>query len=571
MHNRAIAATFNDIADMLEVKNESPFRITAYRRAARALEGLTEDVATVAARGELEQIPGIGKGTAEKIQEFLQTGTSKYYEELRASLPPGITELMSVPEVGPKTAMLLYERLEIKTIDELEQACKEGKVRKLPRMGEKTEENILKGIALLRRTKERLPIGQVLPHAQELVEALRALREVKQVGVAGSLRRMKETIGDIDILVTSPKAGPVMDVFTTFPKVKQVLAKGPTRSSIVLDMGIQADVRVVEPESFGAALQYFTGSKEHNVKLREKAVRKGLKINEYGVFEVKGDRRVAGRTEEEVYAAVGLPWIPPEIREDQGEIELAERGMLPVLIGPTDIRGDLQMHTRWSDGSDSIEEMARAAKVLGYEYIAITDHSQSLKFVGGVTVEELRQHIKAAKKASDKIGIAVLMGTECDVLPNGRLDYPDEVLRDLDVVVCSVHSRLRMPRDEMTARIIKAMENPHADILGHPTGRLLGQREAYEVDIEKVLETARRTKTALEINASPQRLDLNDVHAKMARERGVTLVISTDAHNRYQLKYMEFGIGVARRAWVKAKDVLNTLPLPQFQAWLHER
>ncbi len=571
MHNRAIAAMFNDIADMLEVKNESPFRITAYRRAARALEGLTEDVAAVAARGELEQIPGIGKGTAEKIQEFLQTGTSTYYEELRASLPPGITELMSVPEVGPKTAMLLYERLGIKTIDELEQACKAGKVRKLPRMGEKTEENILKGIALLRRTKERLPIGQVLPHAQELVEALQALREVKQVGVAGSLRRMKETIGDIDILVTSPKAGPVMDVFTTFPKVKQVLAKGPTRSSVVLDMGIQADVRVVEPESFGAALQYFTGSKEHNVKLREKAVRKGLKINEYGVFEVKSDRRVAGRTEEEVYAAVGLPWIPPEIREDQGEIELAERGTLPVLIGPTDIRGDLQMHTRWSDGSDSIEEMARAAKALGYEYIAITDHSQSLKFVGGVTVEELREHIKAAKKASDKIGIAVLMGTECDVLPNGRLDYPDEVLRDLDVVVCSVHSRLRMPRGEMTARIIKAMENPHADILGHPTGRLLGQREAYEVDVEKVLETARRTKTALEINASPQRLDLNDVHAKMARERGVTLVISTDAHNRYQLKYMEFGIGVARRAWVEAKDVLNTLPLPQLQAWLHER
>lgn len=562
---------FNDIADMLEVKNESPFRITAYRRAARALEGLTEDVAAVAARGELEDIPGIGKGTAEKIQEFLQTGTCKYYEELRASLPPGITALMSVPEVGPKTAMVLYERLGIKTIDELERSCREGKVRTLPRMGEKTEENILKGIALLRRAKERLPIGQVLPHAQELVEALRALPEVKQVGVAGSLRRMKETIGDIDVLVTSTKSEPVMDVFTSFPKVRQVLAKGPTRSSVVLDVGIQADVRVVEPESFGAALQYFTGSKEHNVKLREKAVRKGLKINEYGVFKVKDDRHVAGRTEEEVYKAVGLPWIPPEIREDQGEIELAERGVLPALIAQQDIRGDLQMHTRWSDGSDSVEEMARAAKDLGYEYIAITDHSQSLKFVGGVTVEELRDHLKAAKKASDRIGIAVLLGTECDILPDGRLDYPDEVLRDLDVVVCSVHSRLRMPREEMTARIVKALEHPHADILGHPTGRLLGQREAYDVDIEKLIEAARRTGRALEINASPERLDLNDVHAKMARERGVKLVISTDAHNRYQLKYMEFGIGVARRAWVEPKDVLNTLPLGQFQAWLHER
>lgn len=571
MQNRAIAAMFNDIADMLEVKGESPFRITAYRRAARALEGLTEDVAAVAARGELEDIPGIGKGTAEKIQEFLQTGTTRYYEELRASLPPGITALMSVPEVGPKTAMLLYQRLGIKSIDELEQACQEGKVRKLPRLGPKTEESILKGIALLRRTKERLPIGQVLPHAQELVAALRAVQEVKQVSVAGSLRRMKETIGDIDVLVTSAKSDPVMDVFTTFPKVKQVLAKGPTRSSVVLDVGIQADVRVVEPESFGAALQYFTGSKEHNVKLREKAVKRGLKINEYGVFTVQGDRRVAGRDEEEVYKAVGLPWIPPEIREDQGEIELAERGALPTLIELKDLRGDLQMHTRWSDGSDSIDEMARAAKALGYDYIAITDHSQSLKFVGGVTVEELRDHIKVAKRVTDKVGIAVLMGTECDILPDGRLDYPDEVLHDLDVVVCSVHSRLRMARDEMTDRIVKAMENRHADILGHPTGRLLGQREAYEVDIERLIEAARRTETALELNASPERLDLNDVQAKMAQERGAMLVISTDAHNRYQLKSMEFGIGVARRAWVEATNVLNTRPLKRLLAWLHER
>ena len=571
MQNRAIAAMFNDIADMLEIKGESPFRITAYRRAARALEGLTEDVAAIAARGGLGEIPGIGKGTAEKIQEFLRTGTSTYYEELRASLPPGITTLMSVPEVGPKTAMMLYERLGIKTIDELEQACKAGKVRKLPRMGERTEQNILNGIALLRRTKERLPIGQVLPHAQELVATLRGVKEVTQASVAGSLRRMKESIGDIDILVTSTTPEPVMDVFTTFGKVKQVLAKGPTRSSVVLDAGIQADVRVVEPESFGAALQYFTGSKDHNVKLREKAVKKGLKINEYGVFTVQDDRRIAGRTEEEVYAAIGLPWIPPEIREDQGEIELAERGRLPTLIELKDIRGDLQMHTRWSDGSDSIDEMARAAKANGYEYVAITDHSQSLKFVGGVTVDELREHARAAKKASDKIGIAVLMSTECDILPDGRLDYPDEVLRELDVVVCSVHTRLRMPRQEMTARIVKAMENRHVDILGHPTGRLLGQREAYEVDLEQVIDAAIRTGTALEINGSPQRLDLNDVQAKTAKERGAKLVISTDAHNRYQLKYMEFGVGIARRAWIEPKDVMNTRPLAQLRAWLHER
>ncbi|HET6948238.1 MAG TPA: DNA polymerase/3'-5' exonuclease PolX [bacterium] len=571
MQNRAIAAMFNDIADMLEIKEDSPFRITAYRRAARALEGLTEDVALVAARGALTSIPGVGKGTAEKIQEFLQTGRCTYYEELRASLPEGITTLMSVPEVGPKTAMLLNTKLGISTVEQLERACKDGLVRKLPRMGAKTEENILKGLALIRRTEERQPIGRVLPLAQEMLDALRALKEVKALAVAGSLRRMKESIGDIDVVATSSKPERVMEIFTTLPRVKQVLAKGPTRSSVILDSGIQADVRVVEPASFGAALQYFTGSKDHNVKVRERAVRAGLKINEYGVFRVKDDTRLAGRTEEEVYQAIGLPWIPPEVREDQGEIELAERGKLPALVSLKDIRGDLQMHTRWSDGSDNVERMAQAAKALGYEYIAITDHSQSLKFVGGVPVAELRANAKACKKVSDKVGIAVLIGTECDILPDGRLDYPDEVLAELDVVVCSVHSRFRMGRDEMTARIIKAMEHPQVDIIGHPTGRLLGQRDAYEVDMERLAEAAKKTHTALEINASPQRLDLSDAHARLARERGVMLVISTDAHSRYELAQMEYGIGVARRAWVEPKDVLNTRSLKQLRSYLDAR
>jgi len=569
MQNRAIAAMFNDIGDMLEIKEESPFRITAYRRAARALEDIGEDVAAIAGRGELLKIPGVGKGTAEKIQEFLQTGTCKYYEELRGSLPAGITTLMSVPEVGPKTAMMLNEKLRITTIEELEKAAKDGLVRKLPRMGAKTEENILKGIALIRRTKERQPIGRVLPQAQEILDTLRGLKDVKEIALAGSLRRMKETIGDVDIVVTSAKADRVMDTFTTMPRVKQVLAKGPTRSSVILDSGVQADVRVVEPESFGAALQYFTGSKDHNVKVRERAVRKGLKINEYGVFRVKDERRVAGKTEEDVYEAVGLPWIPPEVREDQGEIELADRGKLPNLISLKDIHGDLQMHTRWSDGSENVEEMARAAKEHGYEYIAITDHSQSLKFVGGVTIDELRENAKTCKKVSDKVGIAVLLGTECDILPDGRLDYPDEVLKELAVVVCSVHSRFGMSREEMTARIIKAMDNPYVDIIGHPTGRVLGQRDPYEVDMDRLVEAAKRTNTALEINASPDRLDLSDAHARMARERGVRLVISTDAHSRYELRFMEYGIAVARRAWVEPKDVLNTLPLTQLMDHLN--
>jgi DNA polymerase (family 10) len=571
MQNRAIAAMFNDIGDMLEIKDESPFRITAYRRAARALEDMGEDIAPIAGRGELLKIPGIGKGTAEKIQEFLQTGSCKYYDELRASLPAGITTLMSVPEVGPKTALMLNEKLRITTIEELEKAAKEGLIRTLPRMGAKTEENILKGIALIRRTKDRQPIGRVLPQAQEILEALRGLKDVKEIALAGSLRRMKETIGDVDIVVTSAKADTVMDTFTTLPRVKQVLAKGPTRSSVILDSGVQADVRVVEPESFGAALQYFTGSKDHNVKVRERAVRKGLKINEYGVFRVKDERRVAGKTEEDVYEAVGLPWIPPEVRENQGEIELADRGKLPTLISLKDIRGDLQMHTRWSDGSENVEEMARAAKERGYEYIAITDHSQSLKFVGGVTIDELRENAKTCKKVSDRVGIAVLLGTECDILPDGRLDYPDEVLAELAVVVCSVHSRFGMSREEMTARIIKAMDNPHVDIIGHPTGRVLGQRDPYDVDMERLVEAAKRTNTTLEINASPDRLDLSDIHARMARERGVRLVISTDAHSRYELRFMEYGIAVARRAWVETKDVLNTLPLEQLIAHLDAR
>ena len=568
MRNLALARIFSEIADMLEIKEESIFRISAYRRAARAMESLTEDVTEVAARDDLEEVPGIGTSTAEKIEEYLETGKITYYEELRASLPAGITTLMSVPEVGPKTAVLLYEKLGVTTIDELERAARQGLVRTLPRMGAKTEENILNGIELIRRTKERLPLGQVLPHATEIEDALRALKEVKAISLAGSIRRMKETIGDIDVLVTSSRPARVMDVFTTLPQVQRVLAKGPTRSSVLLEVGIQADVRVVKPESFGAALQYFTGSKEHNVRLREKGVRRGLKINEYGVFRVKDEKRVAGRTEEEVYAALDLPWIPPEIREGQGEVELAEKGKLPRLVELPDIRGDLQMHTRWSDGSDSAEEMARAAKERGYEYIAITDHSQSLKFVGGVTVEELREHAKLVKQVADKVGIAILMGTECEVHPDGSLDYPDEVLKELDIVLAAVHTRFRMSEAEMTKRMIKAMENPHVDVVAHPTGRLLGQRESYSVNVERLVEAARRTGTVLEINAGPQRLDLRDTQARMAQERGVKLAINTDAHTRYQLRYMEFGVGTARRGWVEKKNVINTLPLNDLRAFL---
>ena len=560
MQNRAIAQRFALIADMLEVKGESIFRINAYRRAARAVEALTEDIAAVARRGELTDIPGIGTATSEKIEEFLKTGTMKAYEELAASLPPGLTTLMSVPEIGPKTALLLHERLGITSIDELEAAATAGRIRDLPRMGARTEENILKGITMLRRSGARRTLGIVLPVADELVARLRGVAGVQEISVAGSLRRMKETVRDIDLLVTSRKPSAVMGAFVVAPQVEQVLARGPTRSSVVLDVGLQADLRVVEPAAYGAALQYFTGSKEHNVALRERAIRAGLKLNEYGVWRTADGKRVAGRTEQDVYRAVGVPWIPPELREDQGEIDAALAGRLPRLIELDDIRGDLHVHTRWSDGSETVEGMAKAARALGYEYICITDHSQSLKMAGGVTIAELRQHITEVRRLADRAGLAVFIGTECDILADGSLDYPDDLLADLDVVIIAVHTRFKMTREAMTRRIVKAMEREHADILGHPTGRLLGQRDPYEVDVEAIVDAAARTGTALEINGAPERLDFKDTHARLAKGRGVRLVIGTDAHTGDHLLNMKFGVSTARRGWVEARDVLNTLP-----------
>jgi DNA polymerase (family 10) len=570
-HNRAIAERFAQMADMLEIKGESVFRVNAYRRAARAIEGLTEDVAAVAARGELTKIPGIGKATAEKIVEFLDTGTMKAYDELAATLPPGLAALMAVPEVGPKTALRLYQQLGIVSLDALEAAAKAGRLRDLPRMGPKTEENILRGIAMVRRTAARRPLGVALPVAEALVATLRETREVDAVEVAGSLRRRTETVGDIDIVATSRAPARVMEAFVTAASVTQVRSRGPTRSSVILDVGLQADLRVVEPAAYGAALQYFTGSKEHNVALRERAVRRGLKLNEYGVWRTSDDRRIAGRDEAGVYEALGLPWIPPELREATGELEAAEAGRLPALVVAEAIRGDLHVHTTWSDGAESAEAMAVAARALGYAYLCITDHSSSLKVAGGVTIEDLRAHTAVVRALSDRVGIEVLIGTECDIGPDGGLDYPDEVLDELDLVIASVHTRFRMSRDEMTRRIVRALETGRVDILGHPTGRLLGARDPYEVDVERIADAAARTGTALEINASPERLDLKDADARLARERGVRLAVNTDAHTAADLRHMPLGISVARRAWAEASDVLNTLSLAALRDHLRGR
>ena len=559
---------------MLELKEESSFRVNAYRKGARAIESLSEDVAAIAARGELRKIAGIGSGLADKIDEYVRTGAIAYHETLRGDLPAGLPELMTIPEVGPKTALLLYRELGVADVEALEQACRDGRVRAVPRLGARSEANILKGIERRRQQGTRHPAFEVRPVVDAVVEGLGRVAGVEAVSVAGSLRRMRDTVADIDIVAATADAAAMMAALVALPQVAQVLSKGPTRASVLLGRAaIQCDVRVVERASYGAALQYFTGNKDHNVQLREIAVRRGLRINEYGVYNVaeaaaaaEGSApgaagRVGGVTEEEVYGAVGLPWIPPEIREGQGEIAAAQRGELPALVTLEEIRGDLHMHTQWSDGKDTAEVMARAAASRGYAYCCITDHSQSLKFARGVTVDDLRAHAASVRGLSDTVGIRVLMGAEVDILADGSLDYPDDVLADLDLVIGSVHSRFRMPRDEMTKRVVRALEHRHLDVLGHPTGRLIGERPPYDLDVDAVIDAARRAGAALEINASPDRLDLPDVHVRLARERGVFVAVNTDAHQKAHLDFMPYGVGVARRGWMTAAQVLNAWPL----------
>jgi len=569
MNNPEIVARFTEIADYLEVKGENPFRVRAYRRAAQAIEGLAEDVSALAARNGLQQVPGIGKDLASKITEYLSTGAIPYLEGLRAEIPPGVIELMRIHGVGPKTAKLLHEQVGVDSVEKLEALARAHRLAGLPGIKAKTEENILKGIAVWRSGRERMPLGAALLLAEEILPRLRALAEVRQIEAAGSLRRMKETVKDIDILVTSSSPARVMELFVGLPNVAEVLAHGETKSSVRLREGIQADLRVVEPESFGAALQYFTGSKQHNIRVRELAQRRGLKVSEYGVFEEQSNRRVAGKSEEEVYAAVGLPWFPPELREDGGEIEAALEGRLPALVSVADIRGDLQMHSTWSDGAHPVAELVEGVRAKGYRYMALTDHSRAVTVAGGMTEERLLRMVEEVRALNRTLrGFRILAGCEVDILGDGSLDYPDEILRRLDIVLVSVHSRFKMSRDEMTARIVRAVSHPLVHILAHPTGRLIGERAAYEVDVEAVLTAARRAGTAVEINASPSRLDLNDHHARRAKDLGVPVVISTDAHRIGHLDYMRFGVSVARRAWLAPADVLNTKAEPDLLAWL---
>lgn len=562
MKNREIAQIFYEMGEILEIKGDNPFKIRAYYKAAQNMESLTEDIEKVVQEDRLNELPGIGVKLALKIKEYVTTGKLRAYEKLKKKVPSGLIKILSVPGVGPKTAKLLYEELKIDSIEKLKKAAREHKISQLPHLKEKTEENILKGIELIKRGMERMSLGVALPLANEIVGALKKLPEVKEINPAGSLRRKKETIGDIDILITSTRPAKVMDVFTDLPCVSQVIAHGETKSSILTKEGIHVDVRVLNPRNYGAALQYFTGSKEHNIALRTLALKKGLKISEYGIFNKKSGKRLAGEKEKDIYKILGLSYIEPELRENRGEIEAAKADRLPKLIEESDIRGDLHIHSNWSDGSASIEKIVEAAKKRGWEYVAICDHSKSLKIAGGLSDKELKEQIREIQKLNKRLkGFRVLAGIEVDILKDGTLDYSDELLKQLDFVVAAIHSGFKQSREQITERIVKACENKWVDVIAHPTGRLLGERAPYEVDLDKVIKVAKQTGTFLEINAYPKRLDLNDIHSRKAKEGGVKISIGTDAHTLDQLDYMTIALTAARRGWLEKKDVLNTLPV----------
>jgi DNA polymerase (family 10) len=569
MRNEEVVAMLEETADLMEIAGENPFKARAYRRAADAIAALKEPVEELVRTKRLNQIEGVGESIARDITEFLQKGTTTRLEQLRQKYPPQLRKLLEIQGVGPRTVAMLYERLGIATVDELEAAAKAGKLTKLPGMGEQKVRNILEGIQLWRQQQGRVPLHIALAIAERIVAQLRELPQVEQILPAGSLRRWKETVGDLDILVATRDSEPVMERFVKLPEVQKVLAHGTTKSSVLMADNLQVDLRAVDPESFGAASQYFTGSKAHNIALRNRALKLGLTINEYGVFREATGEKVAGETEEGVYEVVGLLWIPPELREDRGELEAAERRALPRLVTLEDIRGELHCHTKWSDGANTVEEMARAARERGYEYLAITDHSPPMGW--GVKPENFRKLIREIRQVSERLGFPILAGIEVDIAPDGSLHMDEDILRQLDIVIASVHSAMKMSREEMTKRIVKAMENPLVHIIGHPTGRLINQRPPYEVDLEALVERARQTGVALEINGSPERLDLNDENARYAKEAGVLLSLGTDAHHDDHLDFMRFAVAVARRAWCEPANILNTRSYEQLRDWLRAR
>lgn len=550
-----------------------PFKPQAYEKAAVAIEAMEEDIENVYKKGglkSLEEIPGVGKSIAEKIAEYLKTGRIKYYEDFRKKLPIDLEEITKVEGLGARKAKMLYEKLKIKNLAELERAARQGKIRSIPGFGEKTEKNILEGIAFVKRSKGRFLLGYILPQVREVYKKLEGLKEVEKIDIVGSLRRMKETIGDVDFLIISENPEPVMDFFVSLPGVIKIWAKGKTKASVRTRYGFDMDVRVVPRKSYGAALQYFTGSKEHNIHLRKIAIEKGLKLNEYGLFH--GVKIIASDDEKNIYKSLGLEWMPPEMRENQGEIEAALKNELPKIISHKDIRGDLHCHSSWARAHNSIEEIAETAIKMGYEYIGISDHTKFLRIEAGLDEKQLLKQREKIRNLNTKYQILntkfrILHGCETNILADGSVDIKDEVLEKLDYVIAGVHSQFRMPREKMTKRIIRAMENPNVDIISHPTGRLIQKRDEYQIDFNKILRAAKQTGTILEIDAFPDRLDLNDINIRKAKAADVKMIINTDAHNISHLCYMELGIAQARRGWLEKNNVINTQPVEKLMEY----
>jgi DNA polymerase (family X) len=557
VHNSDVADIFNETADLLDIKGSNQFRVRAYRNAARTVGGLPQSVEDLVARDEdLTLLPGIGKDLAEKIREIVKKGKLTLLEELKVEMPPGLSDLMKIGGIGPKRILVLHRKLGISNVNELKKAVSEKKIRELPGFGEKTEQTIREEIERVKSAEKRIKLVVAEEIANSILNYLKKAKAVTELTVAGSYRRRKETVGDLDILATAAKDSDIMDRFVEYEDIEKVVSQGKTRSTILLRAGVQVDLRVVPEVSYGAALHYFTGSKAHNIAVRTLGVKKNLKINEYGVF--KGDRRIAGRTEEEVFKHVGLPFIEPELREDMGEIEAAMKGNLPNLVILKDIRGDLHVHTNLTDGRNTLGEMADAAKKKGYEYLAITEHSRHVTVARGLKPEQLAKRIKEIDRFNIKSKIVILKSVELDILEDGSLDLPDDILKELDLTVCSIHYKFNLPREKQTERIIRAMDNPYFNIFAHPTGRLINERKPYEVDMEVLMEAAKERGCSMELNAHPDRLDLIAANCKMAKDTGVKVVISTDAHSMSDLEYMRFGVGQARRGWLEAGDVLNT-------------
>ena len=570
MKNSAIAKVFYDIADLLELKGEIPFKIRAYQKAARAIEHFPSEIERMVRNGgNLEEIPGVGQAIAKKTTELVTTGRLRYYDELRAEFPEGISTLLDIPGIGPKIAIRLCNELGVRSIDDLEAAILDGRVASLPRLGNKIAENILRQIQAMRTKERRIPIGQALPVVEEIMAQLQGCPGLRNLTPAGSLRRFRETVGDIDLMGTADDRESVLNTFVKLPQVKEVLAKGGTKASVLVPGDLQIDLRLVDHDCFGSLLQYFTGSKQHNIALRERGHRQKLKLSEYGITDLETGVTEKFTIEEAFYERLGLQFIPPELREGQWEVERAEQKAIPRLIEVGDIKGDLHVHTDWSDGHDSIEAIALAAKERGYEYIAITDHSAGRGAAHGLNEERLRSQIAEIRRLNERMdGFRILTGIEVDIRADGSLDLPEDLLAELDIVIAAMHSAMNQEQAKMTERILRAMRSPHVDVLAHPTCRLLGEREPIMADLEAIFRAAIDTDTALEINAMPSRLDLKDIHAFRAKELGVKLIIATDAHSVSHLDLIRFGVGVARRGWCEAGHILNTRPLQEVEVFL---